>query len=144
MDADPLAACPEEEAGECMLMSTDGAFVPLVHGQWGEVKLLAIGQVKHRRGAKGKSQEVHTEQITYFTRLSDAATFSDQASAQVRRRGLDRAKTVVGVQDGAEWVQGVVQAHRADAVRILDAGSCRWAHRSHWRRRAPRRTQLAR
>ena len=32
---------------------------------------------------------------------------------------------VCAVQDGAEWLPGVVDYHRADAVRILDAGACR-------------------
>jgi hypothetical protein len=32
--AQPLAACPEEEAAERMAMSSDGAMVPLVGGVW--------------------------------------------------------------------------------------------------------------
>ncbi len=36
------------------------------------------------------------------------------------RRGLSRATEVCAVQDGAEWLQGLVDYHRADAVRILD------------------------
>ena len=40
------------------------------------------------------------------------------------RRGLERAAEVCVVQDGAGWLQGLVDYHRADAVRILDAGAC--------------------
>lgn len=117
--AEPLAPCPEEEVGECLVMSGDGAFVPLVHGQWGEVKHLAVGHVQSQTDQTA-GQQVHTTHLSYFARLADAASFSDQASSEVRRRGIDRAKVVVAVQDGAEWLQGLVQAHRADAVRILD------------------------
>jgi hypothetical protein len=99
-------------------MSVDGAFVPLVGGQWEEVKLLVIGAVQAQQSAQGKP--IRTTQLSYFARLADAATFADEASAEIRRRGVERAKEVCAVQDGAEWLQGFVQAHRHDAVRILD------------------------
>src|SRR5207302_4769003 len=36
------------------------------------------------------------------------------------RRGMEAAKVVCAVQDGAEWLQGLVDVLRPDAVRILD------------------------
>ena len=87
-----------------------------------EVKVVAIGQVEGRK-RKGE-EEIVTSQLTYFARMADAATFADQASAQTRRRGVERAKEVCAIQDGAEWIQGFVQDHRHDALRILDAGAC--------------------
>jgi len=119
--ANPLAACPEETPAERMLMSADGAFVPLVGGQWGEVKLLTIGQVDvQEAGAADALPVVNTTHLSYFARLTDVSTFSEQASAEIRRRGLDRAKAVCAVQDGAEWLVGLTQSHRQDALRILD------------------------
>jgi hypothetical protein len=114
----PLADCPEEPACERMAMSSDGSMVPLVGGVWAEVKVVAIGQVE-RRQSNGE-EEIVTSQLTYFARLADAATFADQASAEMRRRGIARAKDVCAIQDGAEWIQGFVQGHRHDALRILD------------------------
>jgi hypothetical protein len=116
--AQPLAACPEEQASERMAMSSDGAMVPLVGGVWAEVKLVAIGAVEccTRKG----EEAIVTRQLSYFARMADAATFADQASAEVRRRGVERAKQVCALQDGAEWIQGFVSGHRHDAVRILD------------------------
>src|SRR5260370_12034263 len=38
----------------------------------------------------------------------------------MHRRGVERASEVGAVQDGAEWLQGLVDYHRPDAVRILD------------------------
>jgi hypothetical protein len=38
----------------------------------------------------------------------------------MRRRGVERAKEVCAIQDGAEWIQGFVHGHRHDALRILD------------------------
>src|ERR1019366_5950950 len=54
-------------------LSADGAMVPLVGGQWAEVKTLAIGEVEVRRDADGLS-EAYTTNLTYFSRLTDAKT----------------------------------------------------------------------
>ncbi len=116
--AQPLCACPEEKASERMAMSSDGSMVPLVGGVWAEVKVVAIGAVERRR--RKDEEQVVTTNLTYFARMANAATFADQASAEVRRRGIERAKEVCAIQDGAEWIQGFVQGHRHDALRILD------------------------
>ncbi len=116
--AQPLSACPEETASERMALSSDGCMVPLVGGVWAEVKVVAIGAVERRR--RKDEEQIVTTQITYFARMANAATFADQASAELRRRGIERAKEVCAIQDGAEWIQGFVQGHRHDAVRILD------------------------
>lgn len=116
--AQPLSMCPEEQAAERMAMSSDGSMVPLVGGVWAEVKVVAIGAVERRR--RKDEEQVVTTDLTYFARLADAATFADQASAELRRRGIERAKQVCAIQDGAEWIQGFVQGHRHDALRILD------------------------
>ena len=127
--AQPLASCPEEPAADRMAMSSDGAMVPLVGGVWAEVKLMAIGAVERRQEKQGEAEETVTTQLTYFARLADAATFADQASAEVRRRGVERAREVCAIQDGAEWIQGCVGSHRSDAVRILDfAHAAKYVH----------------
>jgi hypothetical protein len=100
-------------------LSADGAMVPLVGGQWAEVKTLAIGEVEERRGADGVP-EAHTNNLTYFSRLADAETFTRQAYVEAYQRGTESAGVVCAVQDGAEWEQGLVDVLRPDAVRILD------------------------
>jgi hypothetical protein len=42
------------------------------------------------------------------------------ALVATHRRGTETAKTVGAVSDGAEWIQGFVDRHRPDAVRIFD------------------------
>jgi hypothetical protein len=116
--AQPLSPCPEEQACERMVMSSDGSMVPLVGGVWAEVKMVAIGAVERRR--RKDEEEIGTTNLTYFARMAPAATFADQASAELRRRGIERAKEVCAIQDGAEWIQGFVDGHRHDALRILD------------------------
>ncbi len=107
---------PEAPHGaEKQAMSADGAFVPLVGGQWGEVKTLVIGEV-----TRTKRGDICTQQLSSFSRLADVEHFEEAALVETHRRGLEKAVAVCAVQDGAEWLPGVVDYHRADAVRILD------------------------
>lgn len=100
-------------------LSADGAMVSLLHGEWAEVKTLVIATVGERVERDG-SRVAHTEQLSYFSRLTDAHTFTRLAAGEIQRRGTERAGVVCAVMDGAEWLQGLVDAHRPDAVRILD------------------------
>lgn len=100
-------------------LSADGAFVPLVGGEWAEVKTLVIGEVGEPVQEQGE-WVVHTRNLSYFSRLAEAETFNRLALAETHRRGVENAGQVGAVQDGAEWLQGFVDWHRPDAVRILD------------------------
>ena len=102
-----------------LAMSADGACVPLLHGEWAEVRTVAIGEVEAHTTAEGK-QEVHVGHRSYFSRLTDAETFADLAEVEMRRRQVIQAEQVCAVTDGADWLQGFVDLHRSDAVRILD------------------------
>ena len=44
---------------------------------------------------------------------------------ETERRGVSLATSVCAVQDGAEWIQGFVDLHAPDAVRILDFAHAR-------------------
>jgi len=100
-------------------VSVDGAMIPLVHKEWGEVRTVAIGRVEKPVMEKGEPV-VHTRDVSYFSRLCDAETFSGLALVETHRRGTETAKKVCGVVDGAEWEQSFLDMHRPDAVRILD------------------------
>ena len=113
------AADAARPAPDVLQVSLDGAMVPLVGGDWAEVKTLAIGEVVLRPGPDGLP-EPHAVDLSYFSRLADAATFARLATAEAHRRGVDRARVVVAPQDGAEWEQAFLGIHRPDAVRILD------------------------
>jgi hypothetical protein len=107
---------PQAPGGaEKQAMSGDGAFVLLVGGEWVEVKTLVMGEV-----TRTKHGDVCTQQVSSFSRLADAQCFAQAALVETHRRGLERAPEVCAVQDGAQWLQGLVDYHRADAVHILD------------------------
>lgn len=100
-------------------LSVDGAMVPVVGGEWAEVRTLVIGDVLPPEREKGE-QVVRTANHSYFSRMVDANTFERLALVETQRRGVESAQTVAAVTDGAEWIQKFIDHHRYDAVRILD------------------------
>src|SRR5947209_4846701 len=115
-----LPAAPQGPAVQ--LLSVDGAMVPLVGGEWAEVKTLALGVVEEPIVNRRGEPEVHTTDLSYFSRLTDHETFGRLATVETHRRGTETAGVVCAVVDGAEWEQGFIALHRPDAVRILDWG----------------------
>ena len=98
-----------------LVVEVDGAMAPLVGGEWAEVKTVVIGEVDEAAAEPGTLRE-----LSYFSRLTDAADFTRQALAETWRRGLDEWGQVALVSDGAEWIQGFGDFHCPGAVRILD------------------------
>lgn len=118
-------------------VSVDGAMVPLVGGVYAEVKTVAVGTVVREAADQGgdageaapggpaaggerAAPAVATEAWSYFSRLTDHVTFGRLALVELHARGTETAQTVVAVTDGSEWIQGFVDLHCSDAVRILD------------------------
>jgi hypothetical protein len=112
-----LPESPVEPARQ--LLSVDGAMVPLVGGDWAEVKTLVLGIIEEPVIEKGE-QKVHARELSYFSRLAEAEVFTRLALVETHRRGVEKAGCVVAVTDGAEWEQGFIDYHRPDAVRVLD------------------------
>lgn len=54
--------------------------------------------------------------------MMDSERFIDLAPCETHRRGVETAGVVAAVNDGALWGQRSVDAHRPDAVRVLDFG----------------------
>jgi hypothetical protein len=86
------------------LLSVDGAMVPLVGGEWAEVKTLVLGAIDEPVEEKGE-QVAHAQGLSYFSRLTDADTFSRLALVETHRRGVETADQVTAVNDGAVWIR---------------------------------------
>lgn len=114
LEADPEAASPAPATGDVQQLSVDGVLAPTVGGEWREVKLATIGDVVTAGDA------VRTTNLSYFARMTDHEGFGRQALGELHRRGTLAVPTVIAVADGAEWIQGFVDLHRPDAVRVLD------------------------
>ena len=104
---------------DTLVLSVDGAMIPLVHGQWTEVRTLAVGEVQPPV-ASPTGPVVHTTKVSYFSRRTDSSTFGDLATLELHRRGIPGARRVGAVVDGAAWCQSFVDLHSPEAVRILD------------------------
>ena len=100
-------------------VSADGAMVPLLHGIWGEVKTVVIGEVQPAVEEQGEGV-VHTRNLSYFSRKVNAEEFQRLALVEIHRRGVENAQAVAAIMDGAEWEQGFTDYHCPAAVRILD------------------------
>jgi hypothetical protein len=104
---------------DTLVFSVDGAMIPLVHGQWTEVRTLAVGEVQPPV-ASPAGPVVHTTKVSYFSRRTESATFGELATLELHRRGIEGAGRVGAVVDGAAWCQSFVDLHYPEAVRILD------------------------
>ena len=104
---------------DTLVFSVDGAMVPIVGGAWMEVRTLAVGEVQPPR-ITPDGVLIQTTEVSYFSRLSDSTPFADQAVLELHRRGIETARRVGAVVDGAEWCQSFIDYHYAEAVRILD------------------------
>jgi hypothetical protein len=111
---------PEVPEGPAkLLVSADGAMVPLVAGEWAEVKTVVVSEVDAPLVVDGK-QVVQTHGHSYFSRLSDAETFQRLSLGELTRRRVETAEQVAAVNDGAEWIQSFLDYHCPEALRILD------------------------
>ncbi len=110
---------PACEGAEKMQISADGAMVPLLHGVWAEVRTLVIGEVQPAVEEKGQ-RVVHTQNLSYFSRKVSAQEFGRLALVEMQRRGVENARQVAAVMDGADWEQSFVDFHCPAALRILD------------------------
>lgn len=133
---------PATGGGERLVISADGAMVPLLHGEWGEVRTVAIGvatplhapnvgRSRRHRDAKQAAgaavqpvqpvqPEVQTQQISYFSRFTSAENFTRLALVETQRRGVENARQTAAVMDGADWLQTFADHHCPQALRILD------------------------
>jgi hypothetical protein len=111
---------PEVEAGpDKLVLSVDGAFVPVLHGEWAEVKTLVVGEVGEAKLVDGKTV-VPTHAHSYFSRVAEAELFQRLTFGELYRRRVEMAEQIATVSDGAEWIQGFIDFHTPTAVRILD------------------------
>lgn len=105
---------------EVMALSMDGAMVNIRGEGWKEVKTVAISAVESLTHEENGEIEVRLSQHSYRAGLWEAKEFAKQQWAEGCRRGLERAKQIVSVNDGAVWIWLIVQMCWAPCVEILD------------------------
>lgn len=105
---------------EIMNVSSDGVLIHLRREGWKEVKTVAISAVEPMVNASSGAMEVQLTRHSYRAGLWEAATFANHLWAEASRRGLDQARLIVSVNDGAAWIWAIVFMCFAHCVQILD------------------------
>ena len=82
---------PAPKGPEQQFLSVDGAFVPLVGGEWAEVKTVVIGEVEPPKHVKDEIV-IQTRALSYFSRLTDSTTFQRLALVETHRRGVQHRR----------------------------------------------------
>lgn len=105
---------------EVMNVSLDGAMVNIRGEGWKEVKTVCVSAVEQVTDETTGETEVRLTRHSYRAGLWEASEFAKQQWAEGCRRGLERAKQVVSVNDGAAWIWLIVAMCWAPCVEILD------------------------
>lgn len=105
---------------EVMALSMDGVMVNIVGEGWKEVKVVTVSAVEVEVEGEAGDKEVSLSQHSYRAGLWEAKEFAKQQGAEGCRPGLERAKTVVSINDGAAWIWLIVAMCWTPCVEILD------------------------
>lgn len=103
-----------------LVMCADGAMVPLITGEWREVKTVAFGEFASCWDAKRRQVVTKTKRVSYFSRVAPAEEFGRMALVEWHRRGGENAQRVVAINDGAVWIQAFIDYHCPQATRVID------------------------
>jgi hypothetical protein len=119
-DEDSFRRVPEPDSA-LMAVSMDGAFINIRGEGWKEVKVATVSAVVREPAVdEGGEPEVKLVKHSYRAGLWDAATFGPQQWAEACRRGIEKAKDIVTINDGALWIWAIVAMCYAPCVEILD------------------------
>jgi hypothetical protein len=108
-----------------MSVSLDGTTIRVRNeeGQveWKEVKVATISAVAVEvQQERDEEKEVHLSKHSYRAGLWEAKEFAKQQWAEACRRGLEKAKKVVAVNDGALWIWLIIAMCYAPCIEIID------------------------
>jgi hypothetical protein len=116
----PVADAPR------MQLSVDATTVPLVGGAWTDVKVAACAVLEEPKPPRGDTAPradapvVEATTLSYAARWEPAETFGRTVTLEAHRRGLSVAAEVASPNDGALWIQEIVDLVAPRAVHILD------------------------
>jgi len=112
-------AIPEPDS-QNMAVAMDGCMINIRGEGWKEVKTVAVSAIETQVGESGEL-EVSLQRTSYRAGLWEAASFAHQQWAEGCRRGLEKAKRVICVSDGAPWIWAIVaMCYAPRCVEILD------------------------
>lgn len=121
----PLPTSTEPITGD-FYVSMDGVTVHIDGQGWKNQWLGAIYTTKATVSRKRPDVlEVRTQLPSFYTDLGDTKTFGRHLWLEAQRRGIDQARRVIVIGDGAHWIWNHADEHYPGATQILD-----WYHAS--------------
>lgn len=112
-----------EPDSETMSVSADGVMIRIRREGWKEVKVMSVSAVGEAEATKGAEAEVELSNHSYRAGLWDAKTFTNHYWAESCRRGVENAKHIVCINDGALWIWAMAFICFPWRIEILD-----WYH----------------
>lgn len=109
---------PEPDS-DVMAVSADGVMIHLREEGWKEVKIMSVSAVRSLDEGKAE-EEQRLENHSYRAGLWDAKTFTNHYWAESCRRGVEKAKQIVCISDGAAWIWAMVFICFAQRIEVLD------------------------
>ena len=130
-EAEAMVRVPEEEEAvsyrripepdsEVMAVSADGVMVHLREEGWKEAKVATVSAVPVSEGGERTEAELRLTKHSYRAGLWEAKRFTNHYWAESCRRGVEKAKRVVCVNDGAIWIWAMVFVCFSRRIEILD------------------------
>jgi hypothetical protein len=111
---------PPQPPSEVVSVSADGVMVHLRQEGWKEVKVMSVSAVTQELDAATGAPKSLLSAHSYCAGLWDVATFTPYYWAEAYRRGVERAKTVLCINDGANWIWNMAFQCFAKRTEILD------------------------
>ena len=112
-------AVPEPDS-PVMNVSSDGALINIRDEGWKEVKTVTISAVAATVDDETGEIDVHLTNHSYRAGLWEAKAFANHVWAESCRRGLEKAKQITSVNDGAPWIWAIVLMCFTHCIQILD------------------------
>jgi hypothetical protein len=111
---------PEPDS-EIMNVSCDGTMINIRGEGWKEVKTVTISAVEAEVTLeRDEEKEVRLTHHSYRAGLWEAKEFAKQQWAEGCRRGLEKARQIVSVNDGAAWIWLMIAMCYAPCIEIID------------------------
>jgi hypothetical protein len=106
---------------EVMAVSLDGTKLHIIDEGWKEVKVATISAVEAEVQLEGdEEKEVRLSKHSYRAGLWEAKEFAKQQWAEACRRGLEKARQIVAVNDGAHWIWLIILMCYSPCIEIID------------------------
>jgi hypothetical protein len=105
---------------ETVAVSADGVMIHLRHEGWKEVKIMSVSAVTQTINPKTGIPQPTLAEHSYCAGLWDVKAFTPHYWAEAYRRGVERAKTTLCINDGATWIWNMAFQCFAQRIEILD------------------------